>query len=614
MKDDLKQLRNQFHQKAGPRRNTPGSAPTQWKKPAPKEPKPHTPYFKWFLLGSVGFFILAILVAVVMLLQGGRTVSPRNIDLQVEIPPAIASGDSVRIQATITNTNPVRLPFAELTVTFPEGAHNVQNISERLTYLVESVGPLAPGESKDISFEAVLFGEEGEEKEIKLQVEFRPENSNAIVVTEERYPIVISSAPLTVTLAAPEQVAPGESFTTTITVQTNSEEAVPNAILLLEYPFGYSVRDATPTASLSDNVWDLGTLRPGEKETIRITGDITGNSGDERFIRARIGTDLAQGGEALGVTYMEQDTKVSLVDSQLALSISLDGSAEQVITAAPGDTLSGRLSWRNNLDSQVFDGEIVLRFSGTGVDPSRVDIGRGVYRESDNSITFTGDSNRELQTLDPDERGTISFNVPVKRSADLGGVRSPQITVEAFISGREVGSGTPSLIQSEVLRTVQVASELSLTTSVVRTTGVFTPTGPWPPQVDVLSTYTLFITIGNTTNAVANNVVRFTLPSYVTYTGGVSPTNATVSYDERSGEMVWSVGEIAPNSSRSASFQIGITPTASQAGTAPVLVRTQILEGFDRFVQETLRVTEGEKTIQISDDPQYTSDKGIVVN
>lgn len=610
MEEDLKQLRNQFHQKASVRRG----APRKWEKPAPKEPKPHTPYFKWFLLGSVGFFILAILVAIVMLLQGGRTVSPRNIDIDVQIPPAIASGDTVLLQATITNTNPVHLPFAELTVTFPDGAYKVGNISERLTYIVESVGPLRPGESKDVSFEAILFGEEGQEKEIKLQVEFRPENSNAIVVKEEKYPIIISSAPLTVTLTAPEQVAPGESFTTTITVQTNSEEAVPNAILLLEYPFGFSVRDASPVASVSDNVWNLGTLKPGQKETIRITGDITGSSGDERFIRARIGAELAPGGEVLGITYMEQDTKVTLIDSQLALSLSLDGSAEEVLSAQPGETLSGRLSWRNNLDSQVFDGEIVLRLSGTGLDVDRIDGGRGVYRASDGTITFTGDTNRELQTLDPGERGTITFSVPVKNKNNLSGARSPQITVEAFISGREVGSGSPSLIQNDSARTINITSELSLTTAVVRNTGVFTPTGPWPPQVDQLSTYTVFITAGNSTNAVANNVVRFTLPSYVTYTGAASPTNTSVTYDERTGEMVWSVGELAPNSSKSASFQIGITPTTQQVGTAPVLIRTQLLEGFDRFVQETLRASVGEKTIQITDDPQYTSDKGVVVN
>jgi hypothetical protein len=612
------QLRNDLYKKTANRRGTtPTPIKREWDKPAPKPPKPekpHTPYTTWFLLGSLGFFALAIIISAILIFQGGRTVSPKNIQLDVEIPPAIASGESVKIQATIKNTNPVNLPFAELTATFPEGTREANDVSKELQYKTISLGPLKPGQEKELLLEGVLFGTEGEEKEINLRLEFRPENSNAIVVKEEAYPIIISSAPLAVVVAAPEEVAPGERFTTTITVQTNSEEQVPDATLLLEYPFGYSVRDASPTADIADNVWNLGTLKPGEKKEITITGDITGNSGDERYIRAFIGTDLTPGGGSLGLIYMEQDTKVSLVDSQLAISLSLDGNANETVIAQAGDDITARLTWKNNLDSQVFDGEIAIAFSGDAIDTDRISINRGFYQAQNNTIIFNRDTNSELQTLDPAERGTVTFTIPIKQTGDLNSARNPSLSITSTITGREVGSGSPAVISNKTERTVQVASAITLTNTLTRTTGPFTNIGPWPPQQGQTSTYTLTLVANNTTNTIANAQVRFVLPSYVSFTQAKSPLSANVSYDERTGEVIWSVGEIASHSQRSVALQLALTPNQSQVGQTPQILGQQIFEGFDRFIQNTVQTVGVSKNTAITDDPAYTGTQGAVVN
>jgi len=621
-KRNLESLRTNLYKKTASRRGfspaTKTPAPRkeeaqQWKPPV-REEKPHTPYVTWFLWGSLGFFALAIVVASFFILQGGRTVSPKNIEFSVEVPPAIASGENVLIQAKVKNTNPVNLPFAELTVTFPTGTRDPLDVQKELQYKTISLGPLKPGQEKEIALEGILFGTEGEEKEIKLRVEFRPESSNAIVVKEEVYPIIITSAPLAVTLSAPEEVAPGESFTTTITVQTNSEESVPNAVLLLEYPFGYSVRDTNPTADIGNNVWQLGTLKPGEKETISITGDIVGSSGDERFIRAFIGTGLATGGESLNLIYMEQDVKVSLVDSQLAVSISLSGDASENLIANAGDDLTGRLTWKNNLDSQIFDASITIALTGDAFDEARISAGRGFYNAETKTLTFNRDTNSELETLDPEERGTVTFTIPIKTNESFGTSRSPSMNVVGTISGREVGSGVPSIVSNKVERDVSIATTLNLLSSLTRTTGPFTNIGPWPPQAGSLSTYTLTLIAGNTTNTVANTAVRFVLPSYVTYTQAKAPLSATVSYDERTGEMVWNVGEIASHSSKTVALQIGLTPQASQVGDVIQVVGQQIAEGFDRSTQVKVQTIGGAKTTAITDDPSYTGAQGVVSN
>lgn len=576
--------------------------------------KKNTPYTTWFLIGSIGFFGLALLVALVMFFLGGRTISPQNLGINIEAPAAIASGEPARFVIEVANTNPVHLPFAEVTLTFPQGTRDAEDVTKELTYVVHSLDGLRAGQKKEFSQEAVLFGTEGEEKEVKVRVEFRPENSNAIVVKEETYKILISSAPLTVTLTAPENVSVGESFSTIVSVQTNTKESVPNAVLLLEYPFGYSVRDVSPQASFGDFVWELGTLRPGEKKTITITGDLTGSTGEERFIKASIGTDLSANKQTLGLVYMTQDTKVSLQESALALSVSLDGDARNQITAEAGDTLTGRLTWRNNTGSKLYDGEIRIAFSGNAFDASRIESGRGVYDQGTQTFIFTGDTNRELDTLDPDERGTITFTVPIKNTNALSGVRNPALSFTASLEGKDVGSGSPAPLSVSVEKQVQISSGLSLASTLTRTIGTFQNVGPWPPAVGEETTYTLTLTAANTVNTVANTVVKTTLPSYVRFTGAANPSNASVSYTEQTGELVWNVGELASYSSRSVAIQVGLTPTGTQVGQSPIVVESQILQGFDRYVQETIQVSAGAHTTVIETDPAYTGSQGTVVN
>ena len=621
-KGSLESLRTDLYKKTASRRafspmqdiQSPKKEPTaQWSPPERKEKKKR-PYAKWFLLSSLGFFVLAIIIAAFFILQGGRIVSPKNIEFDVKIPSAIASGENALIQATVRNTNPVSLPFAELTITFPEGTRDSLDIQKELQYRVISLGPLKPGQEKNISFEGILFGTEGEEKEITLRIEFRPENTNAIIVKEEVYSIIITSAPLAVTLSAPDAVAPGESFTTTITVQTNSEEPVPDAVLLVEYPFGYSVRDTSPTADFGNNVWELGTLKPGEKETITITGDITGSSGDERFIRALIGTGLSTGGQALDLVYMEQDVKVALVDSQIAISISLDGNASESLVADAGDDLTGRLTWKNNLDSQIFDAEISIQLSGIAYDEERISAGRGFYNASTKTITFNRDTNSELKVLEPEERGTVTFSIPIKTNQNLAGSRNPALHLVGSIFGSEVGSGAPSIVSNKTERDVKVSTSLSLQSSLTRTTGSFINTGPWPPQAGVSSTYTLTLVAGNTTNTTANTAVRFVLPSYVTYAETRVPFSAAVNYDSRTGEISWNIGEIATHSTKTLVLQVILTPLASQVGNKIQIIGQQTFEGFDRFIQETVQVLSGSKDSAITDDPSYTETEGRVIN
>jgi hypothetical protein len=92
------------------------------------------------------------------------------------------------------------------------------------------------------------------------------------------------------------------------------------------------------------------------------------------------------------------------------------------------------------------------------------------------------------------------------------------------------------------------------------------------------------------------------------------PSSSNISYDVRTGEVAWNIGEIAPQTSKTTTIQFTFTPLASQVGQFPQLVGQTIFEGFDRFVQETIQATAGAQSTAIYDDPAYTGTQGVVTN
>jgi hypothetical protein len=66
-----------------------------------------------------------------------------------------------------------------------------------------------------------------------------------------------------------------------------------------------------------------------------------------------------------------------------------------------------------------------------------------------------------------------------------------------------------------------------------------------PPKVDNPSTYTIIWDIDNTANAVSDAEVTATLPPYVKWLNKVSPAGENITYNQNSGLVTWTVGDVA---------------------------------------------------------------------
>ncbi|MEX0916944.1 MAG: hypothetical protein WDZ90_00225 [Candidatus Paceibacterota bacterium] len=588
------------------------SRPSMTEFMARKKKKITLPKLLWV---SVGFFVLALSVSALFFFGGTNTVSGKNIIIEVEGPSAVAGGEELPLQISIRNRNATPIKFVDLLVEFPEGTRSATNLSLEFPRHRESLDTINPGEQVNKTVRAILFGEENTQHEIKITVEYRIDGSNAIFFKEDVYPVVISSAPLAIVVNTLKEVVSGQTVEFVVNVVSNATTPLENVLLKAEYPSGFEVLASSPRATFDTNIWNLGDIPSGEKQTVRIEGRLIGQDNEERTFRFSSGTQSESNEREITAAFGTAVVPVTIKRPFIAIDVALNGDASPEYIARSNETIRADITWKNNLSTRVTDGKIIVSLDGLALDKRSVSVDKGFYRSSDNTITWSRETNDALAELDPGESGRVSFTFSPARGTTI---LNPLINLEASVEGRRLSEdNVPERIESTTAREVKVATDFLLNTRAVRTTGPFTNTGPIPPKADQESTYTVVWTLTNSANDVANAVVSATLPSYVRWVNVVSG-GENVTYNAVGGQVLWRAGEVPAGTGstkavKEVAFQIALTPSLSQVGTVPVLITSQRAEGFDRFVETNMSDSRSPLTTQLITDPNVSNNHAQVV-
>ena len=136
-----------------------------------------------------------------------------------------------------------------------------------------------------------------------------------------------------------------------------------------------------------------------------------------------------------------------------------------------------------------------------------------------------------------------------------------------------------------------------------------------PPKVEEETTYTVVLTVTNSTSEIKDARVEASLPSYVTFKNAVSPSGAKLSYNPAGGIVVWDIGTVPARAgfegpAKEVAFQVSVVPSLSQVGETIPLVREQKFSGLDTYTKTMVETTRTTITTRTSD---MGSNAGAVV-
>ncbi len=588
------------------------SLPHAWeKRPLPRIPykgKRHVRLASVFFIAASIFFLISLVATGYFFYVGSNVVSVDKVTVDIQGPTTVAGGDTIPFSLAITNRNPVAIDNAIIEIHFPTGTRNASDVLSAYPRFIENLGTIPSGATVTRSIKVIVFGGAGQDLVLPVSFSFDTTGSNATFLKKSSYTLAISSTPLSVSVDTLTETVSGKPLTITLMVRSNATVPLGNVVLTGSFPFGFVVNSSS--IPLNNSSFLIGTLLPGASKTVTLTGTLTGQDKEQRVFHFTVGTAETSQDQNLAVTYMTQDAQVTIVAPFLNTTLTLNGDTRANPVVAPGSFQNVSISYANTLATSITNAEVAVTISGPAVDYDSIRADSGFYRSIDHTIVFNRDTDPALAVLAPGAVGVGAFSFSTLPVGSLAS--APTITLSISVSGTRVGqTNVPEQVSASVTKIVKVSTSVGLSASALHSSGPFSASGPIPPRADQMTIYTIIWNVRNEGSAVAGGSMSATLPNYVSYTGTTTGMGS-FSYDTTSRTVSWNTGDLTQGASAQGAFQVALTPSTSQQGTAPKLTGDVSFSGYDRFAGVQVTATADPVTTETSRDPGYVPANALV--
>jgi hypothetical protein len=545
-------------------------------------------WFMRFFVAALMFFLAAAgYVGWRFFIDDG--IDAKNVDIVVNAPLTIGAGEEFAFDVLMQNKNAMAMQTVDVEIELPDGTRSVKDVGEKYEYVRENIEDIAVGQIGKKSYAALLFGEEGDKKEIIVRLNYRVEGSNALFEKEKRFDVVLKSTPVRLTVTNVKELTSGQALSFNIELVSNSTQVLENVMVQATYPFGFRMLKSSIPSRDDKKTWIIPKLSPKEVVSFTVDGTLEGQNNEERYFSFVVGLEDEVTGQP-EVVFTTSGTTVGLARAFLELDLAINKVGSDIIAIDPDAIQDTQISFRNNSNFPLRNVSLDLKIEGNALSKTSVQVPEGFYQSTTNTIRWDNTTKDTFASIPTGSSGSVSF------SFAGAGVRSsylainPELKLTATVEGnRNPENDVPEQIENSIVKTVRLNTQPTVETSSEYYTSTFANSGPVPPKAEQSTSYAAVVEVSNTSNKLAGSIVTMRIPNYVTYTGKFSPSNEKFSYDPKTRIAAWDLGTVSEktgyegNPKRKISFQVSVLPSVSQAGTAPNLVYDIQLSGSDMF-------------------------------
>lgn len=559
------------------------------------------------VLAGIFFFVVAMGLSSAFLYFGTNSISGSNIAIDVSGPFSIGGGEEIPIQISVANQNTVSIESATLIVEYPAGTQSTTERGKELFTERIPLNDIGTGEVVNVPARAIVYGEENEEKEVTVSVEYRVSGSNATFFKEaDPLRFKINSSPVAMRVETVEKISSGEEIAVQVVVSSNAPTEITDILVKAAYPYGFDYSTASPEPVSGQDVWHIASLAPEETKVIDITGIIVGKQNDERVFNFSTGVPNERDPYALASIFSTTDVGVQMEDPFLGITVSVNGKENDIVVIEPKESAVVRINFTNTLNDTLYDGIVEAKLDGNALNEITINSAEGFYDSTTNTITWDSVDVGSLSELLPGGSSQVDFQLVSSKDA----AQTPEINLEVSVKGRRVFEDrVPQELNGGVSRIIRVESAVTFASSVLHSAGPFTNTGPVPPVAEEVTQYTLDLSVENGSNDITLAEVTAVLPPYVTWLD-LKTADDVVVYDAVNRLMTWTIGDMDANTRETASVQVSVTPSLNQIGTVPNILESQQFKATDRFTGTVLRASTPAITTMLLEDPYHEARSG----
>ena len=580
--------------------------------------KTERPLWKTILYSLIGIFSVLLVVAIIGFLVFSKlennNFTNERINLKIETPITMVSGQESLYTITITNKEKVNLYNLELELFYPDNFEYINALPSASGDKKNkwSLSALNVGESKKIELKGQMIGAIKSTQTFKGVLNFKPANLNANFKQEAIVDVVISGSVLILTINGPEKTLANQESEYILKYENLSDQDYTDLQIVVDFPESFVFASAEPSASKEvNNIWELKELKAKASGEIKIKGNYASakTGGNMNFVARTL---LNYNGD-----YYPQNEETfitEVIKDQLSLQLIINGSAEDQAISF-GDLLVYTLHFKNTGEENLENIQIKANLNSQILNWDTLkDENQGVREK--NSIIWTGRHIPKLLKLGANEEGDISWQVRVNDASSVGDYNIDKFSVESFVEAKATQSGKLSGESSVTTKTIvnSVNSDLGIIAAARYYSEEDVPLGlgPIEPKVGEASTYNIYLELSNNLHDVENIEVKAKLPNNVSWVNRENHDVGDLVYNAATSEVSWRIANLKHSAgSVVASFNVSINPSANDRGRILILLSGISLSAKDSNTGTT--VSKEIKAITTSfNDPILGKINGIV--
>lgn len=571
-------------------------------------PPPRRRYRAFILLSSLGFFIITALASSIYLILGNNQISAQNINLTLTAPFSLAGGEVVDINVGLANQNNVALQEATLIINYPAGTRSADGQNRDLFEERVPVGRLESQQAINIPLRAVLFGEENQEKEIKVALEYRVVGSDGNFRRDATpHRIRLTSSPLVVQVLSVNRISSGQELEVKIRLSSNANVSQYNILVNTSYPSSFTFTSADPAPDFGQTGWIIREINPEETKEITLRGRVEGLSDEAGEIQVRVGKPRNDNQFVIDSLLSQARTSYIIERPFMDISIAINGDRDGTAIIDPGREAEVQVAVRNSLTEPVFDVRVEIKPEGNLIRDDKLIVNQGLFDRGAGLIRLDVAGDRSLERINAGEARDYSFRVLPDEGQATASFR---VSVNVFARRVNEARAAEVLVGS-VTAEAKYTSRVTLASQLSHGDGPFNDTGRIPPVAEEATTYTVTLAASAGANDLTNGLVTFNLHQSADWTNQVAG-DGSLEFNPVTKQAQWKVGDIRARERKQVQFQVRLTPTREQVGSPVSLIGEQELRATDRFTGVALRSTAPALRSELSLELGFARDNGVV--
>ncbi|MFA6428137.1 MAG: hypothetical protein WCW02_01145 [Candidatus Buchananbacteria bacterium] len=573
----------------------------------------------WFSSLVWTVIILAVLTAISWLMffwwsNGNEKFSGKNVSVKISGPLVISPGQATDYSLIITNQEQVDIYNLNLELNYPENfvlaSSTPEPFSESQTNFWK-FAVLKSGQSQKIDFKGITWADKNSTQNLSASLKFRPANFNADFKAENVLELNVGVGAVSLVLSGSDKILPEQPAAYSLKFKNNSSETLKDLQLVVIPPAAYVLKQASVEAEKDQTgLWLIKQLKAGEEGEVKISGNYEASKliGPQEF-KAQI---KLKGPADNYFVLDEQVIDLTVVKDQVSLDLVINNSAQnQVINF--GETLNYVISFNNNNQTALDNLELSLKLDSQILDWSSLkDSNQG--KITDNVITWTSKEIKNLVTLAGGQGSSLKLVIKVK---DNSVINDPKVTnfgvkSQATLSFKSADGSVNSVVSQELSEEVNSDASISAVGRYFTADGTAVGSGPLPPKAGQTTTYQIGWQINNSLHELADLKFVITLPAGITWANHTDLEAGSLVYNASNRSVTWSINRL-PKTVRkiSATFNVSVTPVASQRGKLLTLIPESSLTTTDKQTGAQLNLTAPAVTTDLVNDVNAAG-KGIV--